>query len=98
MTIDYKNNGLNTSDYLQMIKIFSITLNEHKEVMNSLNVFPVPDADTGTNMYMSVKGIEENIKKENITSDLPIFSKLVANLALMSAQGNSGLLIAQLFN
>tara|TARA_B110000438_G_C15806440_1_gene647607 strand:+ start:1082 stop:2674 length:1593 start_codon:yes stop_codon:yes gene_type:complete len=97
MTINSKNNGFNSSDYLQMIKIFAITLNEHREVMNSLNVFPVPDADTGTNMYMSVKGIEENIKKENITSDLQNFSKLVADLALMSAQGNSGLLIAQLF-
>ncbi|MEC7880825.1 MAG: DAK2 domain-containing protein [Chloroflexota bacterium] len=89
--------GLNTEDYIQLIKVFALSLEEHREVMNSLNVFPVPDADTGTNMYISVKGILDNLDNGDSYSDLNLLSKDVADFALLSAQGNSGLLIAQLF-
>ncbi len=89
--------GLDAEDYIQLIKVFTLSLEEHREVMNSLNVFPVPDADTGTNMYISVKGIVDNLDKADPYQDLNLLSKDVADFALLSAQGNSGLLIAQLF-
>jgi len=89
--------GLNTEDYIQLIKVFALSLEGHREVMNSLNVFPVPDADTGTNMYISVKGIIDSLDNKDSYSDLNLLSRDVADFALLSAQGNSGLLIAQLF-
>ena len=89
--------GLNAEDYIQLINVFTLSLEEHREVMNSLNVFPVPDADTGTNMYISVKGIMDNLENKDQYDDLNLLCKDVANFALLSAQGNSGLLIAQLF-
>ncbi|MEC7921518.1 MAG: DAK2 domain-containing protein [Chloroflexota bacterium] len=89
--------GLDAEDYIQLIKVFTLSLEEHREVMNSLNVFPVPDADTGTNMYISVKGIVDNLDRADPYQDLNLLSKDVADFALLSAQGNSGLLIAQLF-
>ncbi|MBM01950.1 MAG: hypothetical protein CL762_04460 [Chloroflexi bacterium] len=89
--------GLNAEDYVQLIKVFTLSLEGHREVMNSLNVFPVPDADTGTNMYISVKGIMDSLDNADPHHDLNVLSKDIANYALLSAQGNSGLLIAQLF-
>jgi len=96
MTTTLNENGLSSNDYIRMIKVFAITLNEHRDVMNALNVFPVPDADTGTNMYISIKGIQDNINPDQF-EDFNLLSKHIADLALLSAQGNSGLLIAQLF-
>ena len=64
MTTTLNENGLSSNDYIRMIKVFAITLNEHRDVMNALNVFPVPDADTGTNMYISIKGIQDNINPD----------------------------------
>ncbi len=54
--------GLNSSEYVELIKIFTLALEKHKDYMNSLNVFPVPDADTGTNMYVSIKAFKIALK------------------------------------
>ena len=51
MSISLEKRGLDSSEYIELIKIFTLALEKHKNYMNSLNVFPVPDADTGTNMY-----------------------------------------------
>ena len=66
--------GLDAEDYIQLIKVFTLSLEEHREVMNSLNVFPVPDADTGTNMYISVKGIVDNLDRADPYQDLNLLS------------------------
>lgn len=96
-TNDVEKIGLSAEDYIRLIKIFTLTLESHKEIMNSLNVFPVPDADTGTNMYISIKGILDSLGDNFSYDDFEHLSKNVADFALLSAQGNSGLLIAQLF-
>ena len=70
-------------------------LEQHKEKVNRLNVFPVPDGDTGTNMYltmrhayMEIAGMEEaNVGK---------LSRAVANGALKGARGNSGVILSQI--
>ncbi len=89
--------GLNSNEYVELIKIFTLALEKHKDYMNSLNVFPVPDADTGTNMFVSVKGIQDSLKDKSNLNNFDELSKIVADFALLSAVGNSGLLIAQLF-
>ena len=67
----------------------SRALESKVEAINALNVFPVPDGDTGTNMLLTMKALEEEVAK---ATDTPP-SKLVATMArgaLLGARGNSG--------
>lgn len=71
-------------------------LEEEKEYVNSLNVFPVPDGDTGTNMSMTFKSAVTEIQgmeEETIGK----ISKSLAKGALMGARGNSGVILSQIF-
>jgi len=69
---------------------------DDQEYLNKINVFPVPDGDTGTNMAFTLMGIIEHIRNH---SDLPLneFSQEVADAALDNARGNSGVILAQFF-
>ncbi|MEG0874715.1 MAG: DAK2 domain-containing protein [Clostridiales bacterium] len=68
-------------------------LNKHKEEVNALNVFPVPDGDTGTNMGLTlvsaVKNLEEGMSIKEICAS-------VSRGALMGARGNSGVITSQI--
>lgn len=71
-------------------------LAEKSEYVNSLNVFPVPDGDTGTNMGMTVMAAAREVEKINS----PNFSDVVkaaSNGALRGARGNSGVILSQIF-
>ena len=74
-------------------------LDTHIELVNSLNVFPVPDGDTGTNMAMTMKAVSNAIKKSlNSGSDeLEVISRVMARSSLMEARGNSGVILSQFF-
>ena len=62
--------------------------------VNSLNVFPVPDGDTGTNMKLTLEhGVNDSFEEENIGA----FSKTLARGMLLGARGNSGVILSQLF-
>ena len=89
--------GLEPNELIDLIEVFCETLEEHRESINSLNVFPVPDGDTGTNMFFTIKGIRDYISEDTKSLDLASMVKLLSKWALLSARGNSGLLIAQLF-
>ncbi len=70
-------------------------LENNKQIVNNLNVFPVPDGDTGTNMALTVKSAVEEVNKINGgTTEL---SSACSNGALMGARGNSGVILSQLF-
>ncbi len=64
--------------------------------LNALNVFPVPDGDTGTNMMLTMRGIASEMEM-SATEDVPTTSAAMARAALLGARGNSGLIMAQLF-
>lgn len=71
-------------------------LNQSKETINGLNVFPVPDGDTGTNMALTLKGASENISRnsyERVDELLRSYSKG----SLMGARGNSGVILSQIY-
>lgn len=71
-------------------------LEEKKEYVNSLNVFPVPDGDTGTNMSMTFKAAVQEI--ENMTTkSISEIAQKIARGALMGARGNSGVILSQIF-
>ncbi|WP_368487686.1 DAK2 domain-containing protein [Clostridium sp. BJN0013] len=82
--------------FYNMVVNASNKLEEQKDFVNSLNVFPVPDGDTGTNMSMTLKNavIEiSNTKGKSIDN----VSKELAKGALMGARGNSGVILSQIF-
>lgn len=82
--------------FYNMVVNASNKLEEQKEYVNSLNVFPVPDGDTGTNMSMTFKAAVTEI--EGIQSiSIGEVSKKLAKGALMGARGNSGVILSQIF-
>lgn len=79
-----------------MLEVGGNRLSENAEYVNSLNVFPVPDGDTGTNMNLTyTSGIERVIKQHSDTVD-EVGEDLAKGL-LMGARGNSGVILSQLF-
>lgn len=71
-------------------------LERNKKLINDLNVFPVPDGDTGTNMALTVQSAVKEVKKINSDSVEKI-SKAMSTGSLMGARGNSGVILSQLF-
>ena len=71
------------------------SLNSKKETVDSLNVFPVPDGDTGTNMSLTVLAAAREVEKSHSLSVADI-AKLAANGSLRGARGNSGVITSQL--
>ncbi len=88
-------NEINVSTYRNMLLSAAANLSNHKQEVDEMNVFPVPDGDTGTNMSMTMDACEAAL----IGNDLDTIgevSKLVANAALRGARGNSGVILSQL--
>lgn len=85
---------INGEHFYKMMVGASNKLEEQKEFVDSLNVFPVPDGDTGTNMSMTFRAAVEEIKgfQSNSIGDV---SKKLAKGALMGARGNSGVILSQ---
>lgn len=71
-------------------------LDKNKEEINSLNVFPVPDGDTGTNMTMTAHTAAKELVKINLSNIYDI-AKVASNGSLRGARGNSGVILSQLF-
>ncbi len=86
---------INGRNFSNMIKSASNALEKQKEYVNSLNVFPVPDGDTGTNMSLTFKAAAKEIEGlENMS--IGEISKKLAKGALMGARGNSGVILSQI--
>jgi uncharacterized protein len=85
---------INGEHFYKMMVGASNKLEEQKEFVNSLNVFPVPDGDTGTNMSMTFRAAVEELKGFQSTS-IGEVSKKLAKGALMGARGNSGVILSQ---
>ena len=81
--------------FADMLRAGAINLRTHKQAINNLNVFPIPDGDTGDNMLLTIMGGIDIINNE--TSSLSEVSRRVADGMLLSARGNSGVILSQLF-
>jgi len=73
-----------------------IFFRRHVDAINSLNVFPVPDGDTGTNMYGTLEGIRSRMTTVEYT-DLGDLTTLISQAALYEGRGNSGIILSQIF-
>ena len=87
---------ITAQDFRAMVEIGEMRLSENAEFVNSLNVFPVPDGDTGTNMMLSFKSGAERVANSTATTVGDLAQDLAKGL-LMGARGNSGVILSQLF-
>jgi len=71
-------------------------LGANQEEVNRLNVFPVPDGDTGTNMLLTLQSAVEDIR-ESEAKEISKIAALAAHGSLMGARGNSGVILSQIF-
>ncbi len=82
-------------DLKKAILAGAASLEEHREIINALNVFPVPDGDTGSNMSATMQAAIRDIVNSNETSAGVIAARL-AHGALLGARGNSGVILSQI--
>ncbi len=68
----------------------------HKEEINRLNVFPVPDGDTGTNMWLTFESVVSNLSTLTLDATPGAIAKAITTGALMGARGNSGVITSQI--
>src|ERR1700719_3400526 len=85
------------ADLRSALQLASTWLSANAERINALNVFPVPDGDTGTNMSMT---LQEAVDRLRLAEDAPVsqVAQAVAKQALESARGNSGVILSQLLS
>jgi DAK2 domain fusion protein YloV len=86
------------SDLEQVLKLAraaTTALERNRQRIDDLNVYPVPDGDTGTNMTMTARAVVEELERSTAT-DRPALVKEVTRAALMGARGNSGVILSQI--
>ena len=86
---------IDTVKFKNMLIMATDVLKDSEDTINDLNVFPVPDGDTGTNMYLTFSNAVDDITDLEVDSVSEVADQL-ANGALMSARGNSGVILSQL--
>ncbi len=80
----------------EVMSTFSGALGLHREVINRLNVYPVPDGDTGTNMRLTLESVEGELAGLADHDDLEAVCKAISHGSLMGARGNSGVILCQI--
>ena len=80
---------------LQLARAATTALERNRQRIDDLNVYPVPDGDTGTNMTLTARAVVEDLERSKAT-DRPALVKEVTRAALMGARGNSGVILSQI--
>ena len=82
--------------FKQMLQSGAANLSNHHAEIDALNVFPVPDGDTGTNMSMTfTSGVKDALAV--CSDEIPVIAKALSKGLLMGARGNSGVITSQIF-
>ena len=87
---------INGSTFKQMVLFGAACITNEKQAINDLNVFPVPDGDTGTNMSLSIQTAVAELKKHE-PATVEEAAKITASGLLRGARGNSGVILSLLF-
>ena len=85
---------LDGTDLKLMFKASANLLEYNIEQINALNVFPVPDGDTGTNMFFTLQDSVSSMNETDSTSAAEV-SRILSDTALKAAKGNSGVILSQ---
>jgi len=89
-------NSINAAVFTKMFLAGAANLEAKKEWINELNVFPVPDGDTGTNMSMTILSAAKEVESL-VNPDMKAVAKAISSGSLRGARGNSGVILSQLF-
>ena len=87
---------LSTADIRKCFLAGANALDARKEIINDLNVFPVPDGDTGTNMTMTIMSAAREVAALEEDADMQQICKAISSGPLRGARGNSGVILSQL--
>ena len=95
--------GLETfsaADLARVVRVYAGALKEHRAALNRLNVYPVPDGDTGTNMSLTLDAVrselDEAVGGRPGGPDMETVAKSLSHGSLMGARGNSGVILSQI--
>jgi DAK2 domain fusion protein YloV len=86
--------ALAPADLRAVLATYGELLASHRDVINRLNVYPVPDGDTGTNMALTVASVVEEL--DGADADMAATCKAISHGSLMGARGNSGVILSQI--
>ena len=89
--------SINSSQLAKMFLAGAANLDAKKEWINELNVFPVPDGDTGTNMTMTIMSAAREVSGLGESPEMKVLAKAISSGSLRGARGNSGVILSQLF-
>ncbi len=91
--------GISTTSLARFVEIATDALSGAREEIDALNVYPVPDGDTGTNMFLTVSAARDAVQDalaEDPDLDLGAVLRILARGALLGARGNSGVILSQM--
>src|SRR5713226_7606739 len=80
-------------DLRLVVSTYRDALRAHQEELNRLNVYPVPDGDTGTNMALTLEAVSAALKDSNSMEEV---CQAISRGSLMGARGNSGVILSQI--
>ena len=83
-------------DLERAVRVFDALLREHRELINRLNVYPVPDGDTGTNMSLTMTSVVQALDGLPDPAPLRDVAAAIARASLLGARGNSGVILSQM--
>ena len=89
--------SVDSSKLGKMFLAGAANLDAKKEWINELNVFPVPDGDTGTNMTMTIMSAAREVSGLGESPEMKVLAKAISSGSLRGARGNSGVILSQLF-
>ena len=84
---------LGAAELRSVVRGYRDALRAHQEAINRLNVYPVPDGDTGTNMALTLESVCQEL--DGASEDMPATCKAISHGSLMGARGNSGVILSQ---
>jgi DAK2 domain fusion protein YloV len=88
--------ALGARDLVEVMASYEESLARHREAINRLNVFPVPDGDTGTNMHLTLESVRRELAGLSGDEDMRATCKAISHGSLMGARGNSGVILCQI--
>ncbi|MGH9083579.1 MAG: DAK2 domain-containing protein, partial [Acidimicrobiales bacterium] len=88
--------ALGAADLRAAMTAFRDALRSHQQVLNRLNVYPVPDGDTGTNMALTLESVVQELDALDGAAGMAGVCRAMAHGSLMGARGNSGVILSQL--
>lgn len=87
---------LGAKDVAEVMASFERDLARHRDTVNALNVYPVPDGDTGTNMHLTLESVRRELAALSGVEDMHATCKAISHGSLMGARGNSGVILCQI--